>query len=458
MTQRREYIPRAYGPMVVEFLLRHQRCNLWAPPGFGKTSMTFTALDAMYLLGMESRPTLVIGPLRVARDVWSTEAAKWQHLRDIDVVTLCGAPKQREAALHQDAAVFTVNYDKLPWLVDHLGDRWPFGTVIADESTRIKSFRMTQGGKRAHALAKVAWTHVNRWVNLTGTPLPNGLQDLWGQMWFVDKGHRLGRTFTAFTQRWFRTGFDGFGLHPFPHSQKEIEDKIRDVTLALKVEDWFDVREPIVNEVRVRLPPAAMKVYKSFEKTMFAELSCGSELEVFNAAALTNKCLQIANGVVYHEDGEKPLHDAKLEALESLVEEINQPILVAYSFRSDIPRIRKLFGNRVALLGEESGMRAFRAGKADIGLTHDASLGHGVDGLQDVTNVLIRFGHTWNLENRLQLVERIGPVRQMQSGHDRPVLIYDIVAEDTLDEDVIVRHKTKAEVQDILLSAMRRKQ
>lgn len=442
--------------MVVEFLLRHQRCNLWAPPGFGKTSMAYTAIDAMYQVGLEDRPTLVLAPLRVARDTWPDEALKWHHLRDITVSAITGSPAQRREALARKAMVYTTNYENLPWLIEHTDGKWPFGTVIADESTRIKSFRLKQGGKRAQALSKIAWTGVNRWVNMTGTPAPNGLQDLWGQQWFIDQGQRLGRTFSAFRERWFHTGHNGWGVHPFPHTQREIQDALRDVSLTLDPKDWFDLKEPIVTQVKVKLPVLAMKMYKQFEKTMFTELMCGTELEVFNAAALTNKCLQIANGCAYHEEGKKVIHDAKLEALESLVDEIGSQVLVAYAFVSDMDRICAKFGKRCAVISTAEGMHAFKSGNAQIGLAHPASMGHGVDGLQNYTNVLIRFGRDWNLENQLQMLERIGPVRQFQAGLDRPVLVYDIVAEDTIDEDVIARHESKREVQDILMAAMRR--
>lgn len=459
MIERRPYKERPYAPLVNDFLLRHQRCNLWAPPGFGKTVMVYTALDASYVLGFESRPTLVLGPLRVARDVWPDEALKWRHLRDITVSAVVGNPKQRREALAGDKMVYSTNYENLPWLIEHFGDKWPFGTVIADESTRIKSFRLNQGGMRAKALSKVAWTGVNRWVNLTGTPAPNGLQDLWGQNWFIDQGVRLGRTFSAFRARWFQTGFNGFGIHPLPHAQREIQDLLRDVSLTLDPKDWFDLKDPIVTQVKVQLPVLAMKMYKQFEKTMFTELQCGSKLEVFNAAALTNKCLQIANGCVYHEDGtRKAVHDVKLEALESLVDEIGTQVLVAYAFVSDRDRIVKKLGNRCAVISTKEGLHAFKSGQAQVGIAHPASMGHGIDGLQVYTNCLIRFGHDWNFENRAQFVERIGPVRQYQAGLDRAVLIYDIIAENTLDEIVLERHESKRSVQDLLLAAMRRLQ
>jgi hypothetical protein len=418
--------------------------------------MVYTALDASYTIGFESRPALVLGPLRVARDVWPDEAMKWRHLRDISVSAVTGTPAQRREALKGDKMVYSTNYENLPWLIEHLGDKWPFGTVIADESTKLKSFRLKQGGQRAQALGKVAWAGVNRWINLTGTPAPNGLQDLWGQNWFVDQGKRLGRTFSGFRQRWFYSD-QTMRVVPFRHSQGEIQELLKDVSLTLDPKDWFNLQDPVVTQVKVRLPGPAMAVYKKFEKTMFAELACGTELEVFNAAAKTNKCLQIANGCVYLEGNDRrQIHDEKLEALESLVDEIGTQVLVAYAFVSDMDRIKAKFKDRAAVISTKEGMLAFKSGKAQMGIAHPASMGHGVDGLQQFTNVLIRFGRDWNLENQMQMAERIGPVRQFQAGLDRAVLIYDIVTVDTLDEDVIERHISKRETQDILMAAMRR--
>lgn len=445
----------------MDFILDHPRCALFAGMGMGKTLMALTVADARYAAEQISAPTLVIGPKRVARDTWATEAAKWEHLRNVETVYIGGDKNQREAALKKDVAIFTTNYEQLPWLVDRFGEKWPFKSVIADESTKLKGFRLQQGGRRAQALGKIAWNYVDFWLNLTGTPAPNGLIDLWGQTWFLDRGERLGRTFGAFCERWFYRPPRGVGefskLQPHKHAEKEIYSKLRDICLTLDPKDWFDIDDPIVTQVKVKLPPPAMKIYKEFEKTMYAELLDQSELEVFNAAALTNKCLQIANGAVYYgNEGYKPVHDAKLEALESIVNESGgMPVLVAYQFVSDKERILKAFPGFVDI-STKKGMEAFRSGNAVGGLAHPKSMGHGIDGLQDVTNILVRFGHDWNLEERLQMLERIGPVRQKQSGHDRPCLIYDLVAEGTIDETVIARHETKREVQDLLLAAMKR--
>lgn len=459
---RKKYTPREYAPLAIDLMLEHPRCALFAGMGMGKTSMVYTALDQIYLLGLESRPTLVLGPKRVARDTWPEEALKWEHLRDIDVAHIGGTTKQRRAALKADAAVYTTNYEQLPWLLDELDGGWPWGTVVADESTRLKGFRLQQGGKRAAALAKIAHTNVNRWINLTGTPAPNGLLDLWGQIWFLDQGHRLGKTFTAFKERWFyRSAGKGSylgPLKPFKHAEQQIYTALQDICLTLDPADWFDLDEPVVTTIKVALPPDVRKMYKQLEKEMYVKLSEDEHIEAFNAAALTNKCLQLANGAVYTDDrgGWTAVHDEKLDALSSVVEEANgMPVLVAYQFVSDKERILKKFKGAVDL-STKAGMDKFRAGNAPVGLAHPKSLGHGVDGLQNVTNILVRFGHDWNLEERMQMLERIGPVRQKQAGLDRPVMVYDIVAESTVDVTVIERHKSKREVQDLLLEAMKR--
>lgn len=452
--QRRQYTPRPYQKLAVEFALNcltdHGRCALWEPPGMGKTSQCYSILSTMELAGMDPYPALVLGPLRVARDVWPDEAGKWEHLRGLSVINV---NRENATRLNQRAQVFTTNYEQIPWLAHHFGKNWPFRTVIADESTKLKSYRARQGGTRAKALGQVAWLS-KYWINLTGTPAPNGLQDLWGQTWFLDKGKRLGSSYGAFVERWFRKGYDGFSIQPMKHSDAEIHELLKDICLSLDPKDWFNLKEPIANVVKVKLPEKARKIYDEFEATMFAELMDGDQLEVFNAAALTMKCLQLANGAVYHGEGWKPMHDAKIEALESIVEEWNRPLLVAYQFRSDKERILKAFP-KAAVLGDKDGMARFRKGDAKIGLCHPQSVGHGVDGLQSVTNVLIRFGHNWNLEERLQLVERIGPTRQAQAGLDRPVYLYDIIAEDTIDTTVLARHESKREVQDLLLQACR---
>lgn len=458
----RDFTPRPYQTLGMQFILERERCALWAGMGMGKTTTTLNVLDVLHNLVGESAPSLVLAPLRVARDTWPNEAKKWRHLSGLEISPVVGDVDDRKAALRRDVPVFTMNYDNLPWLVDHFGKHWPFRTIVADEATRLKSFRLRQGGKRAAALGQVAHKLCTRFVELTGTPSPNGLADLWGQIWMLDAGERLGRTFDAFRQRWFQKSFDGYGMEPLPFAQQQVQEKLRDICLTLDPKDWFDLRDPIRTTVYVDLPKHARVKYREMEREMFTSIDA-HDIEALNAAAKTMKCLQLANGAFYGDEERYgkgawfSTHDAKLEALDSIVEEAGgMPVLVAYHFVSDRERILREFPKAVDL-ADAQGMATFRAGKAPIGIAHPASLGHGTDGLQDVTNLLAFYGHWWDVEQRMQMVERIGPVRQMQSGHDRPVYIYDIVARDTVDELVLARHETKRGVQDLLLEAMKQK-
>jgi len=467
---------------MVDWLIQHERCGLWAGMGIGKSSAELFAIDAMRLMGrIGDSPTLVIGPMRVARDTWPEEVAKWDNFSHMTIIPLTGCTiKERILRLQQmrvrHVDIYTISYELLPWLVEHFLDRWPFRQVVADESDRLKGLRgrkkkqkddmnlkkAGKGAKRAHALGRVAHRLVKRWVNLTGTPAANGYKDLWGQTWYLDRGQRLGLTYSAFEDRWFRTNPYSRRVELMPHSAGEIDGLLKDIYLTVDSKDYFPLKDPIVTEIKVKLPPAARKIYNTLKRELFAKLETGTEVEIFNQAALTNKCLQAANGAIYTNYPEwERLHDEKIEALESVLHESGgTPLLVAYSFQSDIARIKRAFPG-AAELATADGMRAFRSGNAAIGLAHPKSMGHGIDGLQYVTNILVRFGHTWPPGERLQMLERIGPMRQYQVGLDRGMeacnmMVYDIVAAGTLDEDVIDSHLTKCGVQAALLKAMKR--
>jgi len=457
MMARKIFTPRPYGPLITNHVLDTPRCAVWAGMGLGKTISTLNAIDALQLV--DGAPALVLAPLRVARSTWPDEAAKWDHLQHLHVMPVVGSEAERRMALRQDANVYTTNYENLPWLIEHFGDRWPFRTVVSDESTKLKGFRLRQGTQRAKALGRVAHTKIDRFIELTGTPSPNGLTDLWGQAWFLDAGVRLGRTFDGFKQRWFRPSHDGFGVIPMDHAQAEIQAKLRDLCITIDAKDWFDLKEPIVNNIYVDLPAKARKLYRDMEKEMFMQIE-EHEVEAFNAAARTVKCLQVANGAAYvGEDSKewKEIHDAKLQALEDIIEEAaGMPILVAYNFKSDLARLQRAFPKGRQLDANPGTLRDWNEGKIPLLFAHPASAGHGLN-LQDGGNILVFFAHDWNLENRLQIIERIGPTRQMQAGHDRPMFIHNIIARDTVDEMVIERVESKREVQDILLAAMKQK-
>jgi len=464
--QRKEYTPHPYQELITQHQLSMPRSATFSGMGTGKTVSTLTSLDINYLSGATSKPTLILAPLRVCNSVWPQEARKWNHLRNIDVVPVTGVERERLNALKRDVSVYACNYNNIPWLVDQYGSHWPFETIVADESTRLKSFRLRQGGVRAQALSKIAHAKVKRFMNLTGTPAPNGLQDLWGQMWMLDKGVRLGRSYTAFMDQWFCRTPDGYRreIRSDGHAQ-EIYNRIADLCLTIDPKDYFDLNDPIVKNVCVDLPNSARRIYNVLKKELVAQIE-NHTITAAKAAVKTQKLLQLANGAVYVEpdveDDSNPkskkwkqVHDAKLQALESIIYEANgTPVLVAYHFRSDLERIQKAFKHAVFLDGEPETLNRWNRGKIPILLAHPQSAGHGLN-LQDGGNILVFFGHNWALEDRLQIIERIGPMRQKQSGHDRPTWIYNIIAEGTVDQVVISRVDTKKSVQDALLESMK---
>lgn len=460
-----KFTPRPYQEEIIDHILRHPRCAVFAGMGMGKTSSTLFALDFIKDVFGET-PALVLAPLRVAQSTWPDEVRKWSELSGLRVSPIIGDAKTRAAAVDTKADIYTCNYENLPWLVNYLAKTrksWPFPTIVADESTRLKGHRARGGGVRTRALAAVAFA-AKRFIALTGTPAPNGVQDLWGQFWFLDKGARLCESYSRFEQRWFKVvqvGADAFAvkLVPYDWSQKDIQDRIKDISITVKAEDHFPIKDPIVTNVAVELPQQARTLYEKLKREAYAELEDGAAVEAFNAAAVTMKCLQVASGVLYDEDSvAHDVHDAKLDALASIVEEsAGAPVLVAYHWKADVARIKKRFPYARELDKNPNTIREWNAGKIPMLLAHPASAGHGLN-LQDGGNILVFYSHWWDLEARMQIIERIGPTRQHQAGHNRPVFIYNIVAKRTMDETVISRVETKRSVQEVLLDAMKKEQ
>lgn len=467
----RNFEPRPWQPPMIDHVCEVPRAGQWAGMGTGKTSATLASLDLLHLCGEVERPALVIAPLRVAEHTWPDEVGKWDFCSSWTVETIIGTPDARRkalaAVLRGNSPLATINYENLPWLLEQLDGDWPFDMVVSDESTKLKSFRggyrthpktgkvYYQGGgsTRARAIGRVAH-RTPRWVNLTGTPSPNGLQDLWGQGWFLDGGQRLGRTFDAFQQRWFQKSFNGHSIDPLPFAQEQIETALKDICLTTEV----PVEKPLLNEIWVDLPPKARSHYREMERKMWTEIKSVG-VEAVNAAARTGKCLQIANGAVYDNEENKAWHEvhtAKLVALESIVEEAaGAPVLVAYNFRHDLERLRRAFPSGIDL-STSAGLRRAKAGEGRVWFAHPASLGHGVDGLQEHCNIVAFFGMNWNLEEHDQIIERVGPMRQQQAGKKRAVYVHYILAAGTVDELVLDRLTTKRSVQQILLDAMKR--
>lgn len=457
---------------MIHFGLTNRRCNILARPGLGKSSSTLATIDA-YMLAGEVKRTLVVAPLRVARSTWPEEGQKWNEFAHLKIQPIVGDQSVRIAALRNDKAdIHTCNFEVLPWLIDRIGvEQWPFDCVIADEASRLRSFRLRQGGKRAQALATIAHTKVKHWINLSGTIAPNGLANLWAPMWFIDKGFRLGRSYDAFEGRWFgyKRAKDAVNAHKtyvqrvaFPHAFDEITGLIKDVTMAFNPKDWFNIKEPIVVPVYVELPAEARKRYREMERDLFTHLA-GHDIEAFAASGKVIKCQQLANGGVYTGSDEQverdvshwvPAHDEKLDALESILEENDgEPILVAYHFKPDLVRLKKRFpqGVHIQTKAQED---AFKRGEIQLAFVHPQSIGHGVDGFQNVCHIVAFFAITFDLDTNDQLIERIGPMRQMQAGLDREVMVYQILARNTIDEVMAERLIKKRGVLDATMDSL----
>lgn len=461
------YNPRPYQELIIRHILEHERCAVFAGMGTGKTSSTLAALEIIATL--EHVRILVLAPLRVAVSTWPDEVAKWHS--DLTIATCTGTPAQRRAALASGADIITANYEQLPWLVEELGARWCFNVVVADESTRLKSFRLGGGGgSRAKALSKVAWKHVRRFIALTGTPAPNGLIDLWGQMWFIDRGARLGATFRAFAWRYFNAIQMGRNVGavkyvPLPTAGDEIQRKLSDVAISIQARDWFNIDDPIICDVPVTLPAKVRALYDKLQEDMIATLESESavrDVTAVSAAALTVKCLQVASGAVYLSDETgaptsewQPLHDEKIKALQSIIAEAaGAPVLVAYHWKFDAVQIMRAIPDARLLDRDPATLREWNAGRIPVLLAHPASAGHGLN-MQDGGNILVMFSHWWDLEQYQQIVERIGATRQAQAGHPRPVYIYNIIADDTVDRVVVERRTSKRQIQDALLNSLK---
>ena len=467
------YKPRDYQRDIENFIVSNERGLVLAGMGTGKTPSTLSALADLLLFG-EVRHVLILAPKRVALSTWVGEKKKFSNLSHLDMAIAVGSPAERAAALARRAQITVCTYDLIPWLIEQVGNDWFFDMLVCDEASKLKGCRVSlqrsktgklflngQGSVRAKALARYALGKTKRFIGLTGTPAPNGIEDVWALAFFVDMGRRLGTSFTAYVDRFFQRvpGGDGYTqIRPLKHAQAEVQNLIRDITITIEAKDYFDLPPLIENVVKVQLPPAARKQYLEMEKQMFTEIE-QHEVEVFNAAAKTNKCLQLASGAAYVDENGTwaEVHDEKLQALESVIEEAaGMPVLVAYQFKSDLARILKRFKQARALSQDPKMIDDWNAGRIPVLVVHPASAGHGLS-LQHGSNILAFFSTGWALENDQQVIERIGPTRQAQSGYNRPVFIHRLVAEDTLEEVVVERIRTKAGVQDALLQALKRR-
>jgi hypothetical protein len=454
------FSPRPYQSLIRDHILANPRCAIWADMGLGKTAATLNALDILWIAGSNYWPAIIFAPLRVARGTWPREVQKWADFKGLRVSAITGDANQRAFALRARADIYTINFENVQWLFDSLNGKWPFGVVVVDEATRLKGFRLRKGTKRSTLLSEVAH-QTGRFIELTGTPAPNGLKDLWGQLWFLDQGQRLMPSHTDFMGRWFRLQENGFHA-PQEYALAEIPELVKDICLTVRAKDYFNVKEPVRNVVEVDLPPKAMALYKELEKEMYAEIDAmGAHVDVVNAAGLTAKCLQLAAGAIIAKDGADErmihhVHDEKLDALESVIEEANgSPLIVGYWWKHDLARLKKRFPFMEEIKTQADEDR-WNEGRILATPAHYQSLGHGLN-LQYGGHRFCHYSRWWDAELDDQLRGRINPVRQIQAGFDRPVYETEIVARGTADIDVSYRHESKQEVQDILRDRTRRR-
>lgn len=441
-----KYKPHNYQQFATDFILNQSICCLMLDMGLGKTVITLTALWKLALDSFDVSRVLVIAPKRVAEDTWPKELAKWEHLTGLTSSLVLGSATERKAALQRKAFLYIINRENVAWLVKN--HYWDFDMVVIDELSSFKSNK----AERFKAMKKVR-PMVTRIVGLTGTPAPNTLLDLWPQMYLMDMGQRLGRFIGGFRDRFFlpdkRNREIIYSYKPREGAEDAIYALISDICISMKAADYLDMPERIDNRIEVAMSPKERKLYDDFQKDMV--LSIGDEeLDAANAAALSNKLLQMANGAVYGEDKKViPIHDRKLDALEDLVEAANgKPLLVAYWYKHDLQRIKARFKN-ARCIDTAKDIDDWNAGQIPLALIHPASAGHGLN-LQDGGCTIVWFGLTWSLELYQQLNARL-----WRQGQKHTVVIHHIVTKGTHDEDVMRALENKDTRQSALIEAVR---
>ena len=442
-----KYVPHEYQRYATEFIVEHPISAVLLEMGLGKSVITLTALNELILERFEIRKALVIGPLRVARDTWPSELKKWDHLSGLTCSVAVGSEEERMKALTSPADIYIINRENVDWLVTKSGIPFDFDMIVIDE---LSSFKSNQA-KRFKSLLKVR-PKAKRIVGLTGTPASNGLMDLWAEFRILDLGQRLGRYITRYREAFFRpdrrNGNVVFTYKPLPGAEDAIYEKISDITISMKSCDYLTLPECVMNEVIVCMDEAEKAIYDHFREDMVTRIE-GKEIDAVNAAALSGKLLQMANGAVYDEEkGIHVIHDRKLDALEDLIEGANgKPVLIAYWFRHDMERIKARFSIREIRSSED--INDWNAGKISVAVIHPASAGHGLN-LQSGGSTLIWFGLTWSLELYQQTNARLH-----RQGQKDTVVIHHILCDGTIDMDVMEALRKKEKTQEDLISAVK---
>lgn len=446
-----KFKPYEYQRKAIERVEEDAAVGLFLDMGLGKTVITLTAIQDL-IEDFAVWKVLVIAPKRVAEDTWTREHRKWDHLQALRISKVMGNAAQRTAALAKDADVYVIGRDNVQWLINHyteLRKGWPFDMIVIDE---LSSFKNPQA-KRFRAL-KRALPCTKRIVGLTGTPSPNGLMDLWAQVYLLDQGERLGRTIGSYREKYFRpgkrNGYVVFQWEPVKGAQQAIEDKLRDLCVSMSAADYLELPDRIDRVTPVALTERERKAYETMERESLIELESSEDAVVgLNAAAVMNKLLQIANGRVYTSEGQVlRVHEEKLDALEEIADTAQGPVLVFYSFRHDLDAIRERFPD-ARTLEKASDIEDWNAGRIAVLLAHPASVGYGLN-LQAGGHVIVWYGLTWSLELYQQANARL-----YRQGQEHTVIVHHLVAEGTVDEQVMEALKRKDTSQEALLAALK---
>ena len=435
-----------YQNRTVDHIITHLQSMLHQDPGLGKTISSLSAIEVLMFDAFQVSGVLVTAPKRVVQSVWEQEARKWAHTKGLTFSHITGDPSERIRGLCRKADIYLVNYENLVWLQAEVEYRFlskgklpPWNMAVLDEITKLKNTRIRQGVKRGIAMLKLL-QYCPRRVGLTGSPAPNGMEDLFGQYLCIDAGARLGSSFSAYQQTYFyRADYGGRKWMPFKDSKQQITDLIGDITMDLRASDYLDMPDLIENNILLEFPPAMQRKYDQIETEMLVELDSGHEVEIFNKASLVNRCLQYAGGGMYLNPGQpewEMIHEIKIDALIDLVEELaGQPALVMYQYQHEAKRIQKEFPNSIWLSSKTSASDFNQAiidwntGKLDLIVAHPASMGHGVDRLQTSCYNIIWFGLNWSWELYYQSNSRIA--RQGQTSPT--VMCHRIMMRDTVD-------------------------
>lgn len=448
------FTPYPHQVAGIDWIIERPACALFWGMGTGKTVTTLTAVNRLLFDLMEDGPVLVIAPKRVAENTWSKEADKWEHLNHLRVEKIMGGKEKRLAALRDlTADVYVINRENVVWLVETCTKGypggWPFPIVVIDELSSFKS----AGAKRWKALRRVRG-RIRRLIGLTGTPRPNGLEDLWPEVYLLDQGERLGRTLTAFRSKYLipekMNGHIVYSYRPKEGTEAEAYDRLSDICMSIRKEDVLSLPGQIYEDVVLDAPPALLKQYKQFERDMVLDcLDEDGEIVAGTAAALTNKLLQFANGAIYDMDGKvHELHTIKLDALEELLEAAGgDPVLVLYAYQHDADRIRQRIACRA--LDTPDDIDAWNRGEIPVALAHPASIGHGLN-LQDGGHIIVWFSVTWSLELYQQANERLN-----RPGQKNVCRIYHLILNGTHDRRVLEALRRKENGQNGALEALR---